>query len=339
MPYTGPALSTNGSHIHQYGGANALLGAVPGVKEAGHLPLKVRLPRGLQLDGQAKYWMKGDTLYGCVAVRTNHGAKLIISASVPLAPIRKAVERYHQDRVVELGWNPFKSIAKSGRWLGRTVKKAAKSKVAKKLVDIAKSPEFQKYVLEPGAMAAGAYFGVPPQATKAAIQMVKAASNKQLPPDLQQHAMAKVSNITSLAQQGNPSAEKLWAVMSTYYRGGVPALQNAPAQFSPQYAPQPPAPPTPAPTPYPYPQYPQYPPQQYTNYPPRVPQQYALPPYYQTPVLPYGLQRLAFTGPRGTRISGWVYNVPYRGNFEAMSLDKKNPLHAIRFLYNKGMQK
>lgn len=40
---------------------------------------------------------------------------------------------------------------------------------------------------------------------------------------------------------------------------------------------------------------------------------------------------------KGANVSGWAYNLPYRSNITAMSLDPKNPFHVARSMYHEGM--
>ena len=352
--YTGPAIPTNGDHIHEVPSVAAgffesdydpalvgmtteaqqwaimgeeitteaqqyaIMGADPEkVTDFHQLPIDIKVPAGMQVTGKAKCWRKGDDLYCCICVQTDAGARLMVSTKVPLAPIRKLAANVAKNKAIELGWNPFKSIKKGGRWLGRTVKKAATSKVASKLTDIVQSPQFQQ-IAQAAAPAALAAFGVPPQITTGALQLVNAAQSRSIPPYMKQQAMAKVQNITSQATQGNPAAQKLWSVMSTYYRQGIPGILAAPPQFPmPQMSPW-------GMSPYIQPPYRGAPmqPQMMPRYP-------YLPPGMHAFSVPYG----------GVRLSGWLYNVPYRSNLSAMSLDKQNPGHAIRYLYNQGMSR
>jgi hypothetical protein len=40
---------------------------------------------------------------------------------------------------------------------------------------------------------------------------------------------------------------------------------------------------------------------------------------------------------KGADVSGWAWNLPYRGNVEAASFDKSNPFHAARKMYHEGL--
>lgn len=38
-----------------------------------------------------------------------------------------------------------------------------------------------------------------------------------------------------------------------------------------------------------------------------------------------------------TKVAGWLYETPYPSNIRALELDRKNPKHALRWLYHEGL--
>lgn len=234
-----------------------------------------------------KSWKKGNNICVCAVVECSNGAKLCLATCTPISSI-----------MATMGWNPWGALKKGAKALGKSAKYAGKG-----LMQVAKSPQFQQLAMQ-AAPAALTAFGVPPWITQRAMQVVNQGRAGQ------PQAIAKIANIRSLAQQQYRPAQQLYGVMSSYYRGGVPGVMQAPPQV-PRY----PAYPTPGPYGYqmqaPAPQYP-----------------YGM-------RIPSGMQRFRIPTPGYGMVSGWLYNVPYRS-----VLAKKleiSPLDKMRAAYQQGM--
>lgn len=304
---TGPAIPTNGGHVHlvELGYVDDIVGAARKVKGKNCVPFQ----RG-GVKGRLCWWVRDDKLYGSVLVKHRGGALLRVVACTPLQPIRERVQRLLARRGHQVsGW--WSSIKNAGKSISNTVSKIAKHDVTKKLTGLVSNPAFQKFA-QAAAPAALSAFGVPPHLTQRAIGLVNQARGGV------QSAMAKVRNISQLSQQGYQPAMQLHNVMSTYFRQGMGGImqQSPMAAWMPQ--PQ---------------QLPQmYPTMQQMYQRMQQMQQMAMP-YGGMPQMPYGMY--PFSTPR---FSGWVYNIPYRGNLAAGSLDKTNPLHVVRAMYSAGLK-
>jgi hypothetical protein len=231
------------------------------------------------------------------------GAKLMLGTCVP-------IPEGEDPATLGWGWGSIKSAAKS---LGRSAKYGAG-----KLMKVAKSPEFQSMV-KTAAPAALTAFGVPPWATAAAMKVVDRGRGGD------PTAVRKVQRIRTLAQQQYPPAQQLYGVMSSYYRGGVPGVMQAPpygypipSQYGGYQMPSPRMP---------YGMQPQMPPQMQQYRQPQYPQQ-------QFPQMPYGMQQFRIPTQQYGMVSGWLYNIPVRGAIEAAL---QSPTLKVRGLYKQGM--
>lgn len=249
-----------------------------------------------------KTFKKGNKICATGIVEAANGAKLCVGICLPLdAP--------------EIGfgipdWGDIKDAA-STAWDG--VKEAGKY-AGKGLVKVVKSPEFQELVLQ-AAPAAGAAFGIPPQYTQVATNYARQQGlGVGVPPKLTDaatqvvdqagagdpNALAKIQNIVQQALKGYPPAQKLQQVMSAYY-DRITELQQKMAQME------------------------------------QVVQSYQQQLYNSAYASGNGgMRRFQASTPgwgRG-RISGWVYNVPYRG----ISAVLDSPAMKLRALYRSGMQ-
>lgn len=377
MQYTGPALPTNGDHIHAIG--DMFVGALPG-KNSGKMPLHIQPPPGWRSDGQVTWWVKGDKVYAGLNLTGSGGGKLQVCTSIPLKNAQRLLQKARamaSAQGVELGWSLWKSMKKGASKLGKTVKKAGS-----KLTAIVKNPTFQKIALTAAATVANVYipgsgaaimalqnssvekivesaapiaqnaFGVPPNITAMAAGVVQGAMQKNTT------ALDKVANIANLASQGIPQAQQLQDTMKMLYRGGMRQLgMQGVAPFGsssygmPWGQPQYQAPYSPYGMQMPQMRMPQMMPQMrmpqmqmpQMQMPPWMQQMQRMPsPYgygaggYGMPQAP-GMFPFRVQQPSGARLSGWLYNIPYRGNIAALSLDKGHPGHIVRSMYQKGM--
>ena len=267
---------------------------------------------------KVRTYVKDNMVWVVALVETPAGAQMLVATS----------EELPAGEVMTMGWSPWKSIKKASKSLGRTASRASRG-----LVKVVSSPQFQNLAMTAAPLALTA-FGVPPTVSAMAIGVLRKARKGN------KGAMAKVRNIAQLAQQNYQPAQQLQGVMSSYFRGGVQGVMQAPTQAPRNYG-----------------QYmqqmqqirqmrvPQMRPQQMQRMRPQAP-----PSHYaqqmqqirmqqmQQPQFPYGQMRqfnVPYPGYRGGRISGWVYNVPYRG----ISAVLDSPWMKLRGAYNQGMHK
>jgi hypothetical protein len=300
-----------------------------------NLPFKVGVPAGFRLIGNAKWWTKGGNFYGsCTVKHVQTGAKLNVTASVPLGPVEDYVRQMMKDKVVEIGWNPWKSIKNAGKWVGNTVKRVASNSVVKKMTGILSNPAISS------VMTGG--FNLPMNIVAKAtgvLNRAKAGSTID---------KKKIANITDLASQGSNNAMALWNYMSQMYRNPqlaqnvqqqVQTWQQKMQQMQQQAQMK-------------AMQAQQYQQQMMQRF--RQPQQTQMPtgmanfmqmmaqqkakPAPTMPMLPFNMPwPVQSMTPYGAKVSGWLYNIPYRSNVEAFDLDLTSPSALLRGAYHAGL--
>ena len=405
--YTGPSIPWNGDHIHALLGVDEDFSYLnPGSYEIGAEGFWDEDPRNFheigqstfyeigaeevkafsrsfdanppRLTGKVNYYTKKDKLITCAQVYIPAtDTCMIVSVRTPLKPIMKMLEKganaamfgLDDSDFYEIGWNPWKSVKKGAKHLGRTAKKVGKklsekairhtvqSKSFKRLVKktsavaqraakgaakVAKNPYVQKFATG-AAVATAMYFGVPPNVTMAATGVLFSAINGD------PVSLDKVQNVAELAAEGYEPAQKMKAVMSTLYKGGMkdmkPYLQQAQAVASTNFAEKSRAIaeqalpsefklPTSAPGsmfPFNIPGFDYGPPISGWLY--NVP--------YREQVSKQPVRSLYHSG-MNPEVSGWFYNKPYRSNLQARELDVfgkgRNPFHLLRGAYSQGMK-
>lgn len=291
-----------------------------------NIPISIRAPEGLEIDGNAKWWIRDDELFASIRVTDLYsGASLNLATNVPLDPIRDLIKQSLDSGAIDIGWNPFKSISDAGKWVGKTVSSVASSKTVQKLTGIVNNPMFKQAMeFVPGGTLAL-------NVTGKAMALVNKAKQGSAA------AMAKVANITNLAKQGqSPQVQQLWQFMSNYFRQPqtvVPQVQQMMQQYRNN----------------PYGQMPRF---QMPSYQPmqrwggapmpfRYPQQYGqMPRFAGDPILKdhSGIDVL----PQGQEIlGGWLYNRPYRSNadviVDAATGKSYTPGMLARGAYHKGL--
>lgn len=312
-----------------------------------------------KLTGNVKFFARDDYMYGCAELCfPGTDTCIYLMVKTPLDPLLELADKALYEEAVAMGWSPWKWAKKAGKSISKQVKKMAKGSTWKKITNIVKHPAFQQiakaayapvskyamqalqnpmvqqFAMQAAPMALSA-FGVPPNITMAATGMINQAMQGN------QTAYGKIANINNLSQQGYPPAQRMHGTMKMLYRGGMNQMGSyyQQAQAAAQSY---------------FPSYTQQMPQRIQQYAQqRMPQAYQqtqnwaaryLPQAPYVPGMPPGMFPFQFPRPGGARMSGWLYNVPYRSPLQAKALDvfgplhQRNPLHLVRALYSQGMK-
>jgi hypothetical protein len=255
------------------------------------------------------------------------GGSMIVAIKIPMSTIKKldpsastssvSGEFDMYERPVEIGWGWKKYVKKA---LSKTIrnpafkliakKSAYASKyVAKKAKRVSKNPYVQKFA-QVASVSLATSFGVPPNVTMAATDTLFSAMNGDAV------SLKKVAIIAKQAAAGNKTAGKLKGIMTLLYKGGMkemnPYLKQAQQAAQSRFA--------------------QTSEQVKQEVAKTLPSGFKLP-GKATGMFPFEIPGFSY----GPAISGWLYNIPYRSNLSARSIDTSNPFHLLRGAYAKGM--
>ena len=282
-----------------------------------------------RLTGKIRTFVKKGKLIAMAQVFVpSTGGSMIVAIKIPMKTIRKidpatsaasmSGEFDLYERPVELGWGWKKYVKKT---LKKTIdnpafkliaKKStsAANYISKKAAKTARNPYVQKYG-QIAAVAVGTYYGVPPNVTMAATNTLFDAMNGD------PVSLDKVAVIAQEAAAGNPSAEKLKALMGILYKGGMkdmkPYLEQAQQAGLNRFS--------------------QVSEQMKIEAAKQLPAQGLTLPGKYAGMFPFEIPGFSY----GPPISGWFYNIPYRSNLSALSADQTNPFDMLRGAYSRGM--